>query len=202
MPLDLHVLCEPSHTVLVTQECQIGVIGKTSPLALKDVAGPIIPAIGALANAARDAGIPVVHCVAWRRADGLGSNENTRLFKAFSKSGLDISPGSKGAEIVPEIGPADGDLVLGRYHGLGPMGGTDLDAVCRNLGATTIIGVGVSVNVGMLNFAMDAVNAGYQFVMPSDCVCGVPTEYADAVIANTISLIATVVPSSEIMAAW
>ncbi len=67
---------------------------------------------------------------------------------------------------MPEIGPADGDLVLGRYHGLGPMGGTDLDAVCRNLGATTIIGVGVSVNVGMLNFAMDAVNAGYQFVMP------------------------------------
>jgi len=202
MPIDLAALVEPSHTVLVTQECQIGVIGETSPLALKDTSGSIIPAIATLADAARDAGIPVVHCVAWRRKDGLGSNENTRLFKAFSKSGLDISPGSKGAEIVPEIGPVDGDLVLSRYHGLGPMGGTDLDAVCRNLGATTIIGVGVSVNVGMLNFAMDAVNAGYQFVMPRDCVAGVPTEYADAVIDNTISLIATVVPSTEIMGAW
>jgi nicotinamidase-related amidase len=202
MPLDLAALVEPSHTVLVTQECQIGVIGETSPLALKDVAQPIIPAIAALADAARRAGVPVVHCVAWRRPDGVGSNANARLFKAFAKSGLDISPGSKGAEIVPEIGPADGDIVLGRYHGLGPMGGTDLDAVCRNLGATTIVGVGVSVNVGMLNFAMDAVNAGYQFVMPRDCVAGVPAEYADAVIDNTISLLATVVGSQEIASTW
>jgi biuret amidohydrolase len=202
MPVDLAALADPTRTVLVTQECQIGVIGETSPLALKDVAAPIIPAIAELAAAARAAGVPVVHCVAWRRADGRGSNENARLFKAMPKSGLDISPGSKGAEIVPEIGPADGDLVLGRYHGLGPMGGTDLNAVCRNLGATTIVGVGVSVNVGMLNFAMDAVNAGYQFVMPRDCVAGVPTDYADAVIDNTISLLATVVPSQDIVAAW
>ena len=162
MPLDLAALVDPATAVLVTQECQIGVIGEESPLALKDAARPIIPAIAALADAARTAGVPVVHCVAWRRADGRGSNENARLFKAFAKNGFDISPGSKSAEVVPEIGPADADLVLGRYHGLGPMGGTDLDAVCRNFGARTIIGVGVSVNVGMLNFAMDAVNAGYQ----------------------------------------
>ena len=202
MPFDFASLVDPAHTVLVTQECQIGVIGEASPLALKDNAAPIIPAIATLADAARAADVPVVHCVAWRRTDGLGSNENARLFKAFSKNGLDITPGSKGAEVVPEIGRADTDLVLGRYHGLGPMGGTDLDAVCRNLGATTIVGVGVSVNVGMLNFAMDAVNAGYQFVLPRDCVAGVPAEYADAVIDNTLALISTVTTSAEIMAAW
>ena len=202
MPLDFAALVDPAHTVLVTQECQIGVIGETSPLALKDAAQPIIPAIAALADAARAAGVPVVHCVAWRRPDGLGSNENARLFKAMPKSGLDIAPGAKGAEVVPEIGPADTDLVLSRYHGLGPMGGTDLDAVCRNLGATTIIGVGVSVNVGMLNFAMDAVNAGYQFVLPRDCVAGVPADYADAVLDNTLALIATITTSAEIVATW
>ena len=202
MPVDLAALVEPGGAVLVTQECQIGVIGETSPLALKDVARPIIPAIAALADAARGAGVPVVHCVAWRRADGLGSNENARLFEAMPKSGLDIAPGSKGAEVVPEIGPAEGDLVLGRYHGLGPMGGTDLDAVCRNLGARTIIGVGVSVNLGMLNFAMDAVNAGYQFVLPRDCVAGVPAEYAEAVLDNTLALISSITTSAEIVAAW
>jgi nicotinamidase-related amidase len=202
MPVDLAALVDPSRTVLVTQECQIGVIGETSPLALKDEAQSIIPAIATLADAARAVGVPVVHCVAWRRPDGQGSNENARLFKAMPKLGMDLTPGSKSAEVVPEIGPADSDLVLVRYHGLGPMGGTDLDAVCRNLGATTIVGVGVSVNVGMLNFAMDAVNAGYQFVMPRDCVAGVPAAYADAVIDNTISLLATVVPSAEIIAAW
>lgn len=202
MPVDLASLVAPAGAVLVTQECQIGVIGETSPLALKDVAAPIIPAIAALADAARAAGVPVVHCVAWRRPDGLGSNENARLFKAMPKSGVDISPGSKGAEVVPEIGPDERDLVLGRYHGLGPMGGTDLDAVCRNLGARTIIGVGVSVNLGMLSFAMDAVNAGYQFVLPRDCVAGVPADYADAVLDNTLALISTITTSAEIIAAW
>lgn len=202
MPVDLAALVAPTGVVLVTQECQIGVIGESSPLALAEAARPIIPAIAELADAARAVGVPVVHCVAWRRADGRGSNENARLFKAMPKSGLDISPGSKGAEIVPEIGPAEGDLVLGRYHGLGPMGGTDLDAVCRNLGARTIIGVGVSVNVGMLNFAMDAVNAGYQFVLPRDCVAGVPAAYAAAVLDNTLALISTITTSAEIMATW
>jgi nicotinamidase-related amidase len=74
--------------------------------------------------------------------------------------------------------------------------------VCRNLGARSIIGVGVSVNVGMINFAMDAVNAGYQFVLPRDCVAGVPADYANAVLDNTLALIATITTSAEIMAAW
>jgi len=103
---------------------------------------------------------------------------------------------------VPEIGVDPEDLVLSRLHGLGPMGGTDLDAVLRNLGVTTIVGVGVSVNVAITNFAMDAVNAGYQFVLPRDAVAGVPASYADAVIDNTLAFIATVTTTSEVLAAW
>ena len=64
------------------------------------------------------------------------------------------------------------------------MTGTQLDSMLRNLGVTTIVGVGVSVNIGMTNFAFDAVNRGYQFVMPTDAVAGVPADYAAAVIAQ------------------
>ena len=74
--------------------------------------------------------------------------------------------------MIPELDVQSDDLVLQRYHGIGPMGGTDLDAVLRNLGARTIVGVGVSVNVAILNFVMDAVNNGYQFVLPRDAVAG------------------------------
>jgi nicotinamidase-related amidase len=49
---------------------------------------------------------------------------------------------------------------------------------------------------------MDAVNAGYQFVMPRDCVAGVPADYADAVLDNTLALIATLTTSAEIIATW
>jgi len=202
--IQLSELVAPGHTALVTQECQNGVIGEQAvfpELALAARAG-MIGNVARLAKAARASGVPVFHCLALRRADGLGSSNNARIFGAARKSGVVLSPGSSAAEVVPEIGVEDTDIVLTRYHGLGPMGGTDLDSVLRSLGVTTVVGVGVSVNVGMTNFTMDAVNAGYQFVLPRDAVAGVPSSYADAVIENTLSLLATVVTTDDIVAAW
>jgi nicotinamidase-related amidase len=127
---------------------------------------------------------------------------NARLFAAGKKFRADLSPGSEGGSLLPEFGPDDRDIVLTRYHGLGPMGGTDLDAVLRNLGVTTIIGVGVSVNVAIPNFVMDAVNLGYQFVLPRDAVAGFPREYAESVIDNSLVLLATLVATEEVIEAW
>lgn len=202
--ISLSELVAPGHTALVTQECQNGVIGEQAvfpELALAARAG-MVGNVARLAKAARASGIPLVHCLALRRADGLGSSNNARIFGAARKSGVVLLPGSSAAEVVPEIGVEETDIVLTRYHGLGPMGGTDLDAVLRSLGATTVVGVGVSVNVGMTNFTMDAVNAGYQFVLPRDAVAGVPASYADAVIDNTLFLLATVVTTDDVVAAW
>jgi nicotinamidase-related amidase len=202
--VDLASLVDPAHTVLVTQECQNGVIGAEPALPqLAEVARrEMIPNAGRLAGAARAAGVPVVHCVAARRADGAGSNDNARLFKGVLKSGVQLLPGSPAVEVIPEIGVAESDVVLTRLHGLGPMGGTDLDAVCRNLGATTIVGIGVSLNVGMIDFAFDAVNAGYQMVMPRDAVAGIPEEYGRSILDNTLSLVATLPTTDEVVSVW
>ena len=89
-----------------------------------------------------------------------------------------------------------------RTHGVGPMTGTDLDSVLRNMGIRTLVGVGVSVNIAITNFVMDAVNRGYQFVLPRDAVAGVPREYAQAVIDNTLALLATVTTTDAITQAW
>jgi len=201
--MDLATLVARGHTALVTQECQNGVIGEQAVFPeLAAAARGMIGNIARLAKAARASSIPVVHCLALRRADGLGSSNNARIFGAARKSGVVLLPGSPAAEVVPEIGVEDTDIVLTRYHGLGPMGGTDLDAALRSLGVSTVVGVGVSVNVGMTNFTMDAVNAGYQFVLPRDAVAGIPPEYADAVIHHTLSLLATVVTTDDVVAAW
>ena len=131
MPLDLVQLVDPAHTVLVTQECQKGVIGPKPALPLlADIAREaMIPNAGRLVSAARAAGVPVVHCVAARREDGKGSNNNARLFLGMAKKGSPLLPGSSGVEVIDEIGVDASDVVLTRLHGLGPMGGTDLDAV-------------------------------------------------------------------------
>jgi len=205
MPLDLGALVAAGHTALVLQEVQDGVVGEKSALpALTDAAAAVglIPHCAALAARARAIGVPVFHCTAETREDQKGANQNARLFYGVRKSPVPLSPGSPGVQVPELIGVDPGDVVLARHHGLGPMTGTQLDPMLRNLGVTTIVGVGVSVNIGMTNFAFDAVNRGYQFVMPTDAVAGVPAEYAEAVIANTLSLVATLTTTDAVLAAW
>lgn len=197
-------LLEPATTALVTQECQGGVVGPQAGLPmLADAARrEAIPNIANLLVAARNAGVTVVHCLIQRRPDGRGSNTNARLFAAGKSFTADLTPGGPGASLLPELGLQASDLVSVRTHGVGPMAGTDLDSILRNLNIKTIVGVGVSVNVAITNFVMDAVNRGYQFVLPRDAVAGVPREYADAVIDNTLSLLATVTTTSSVAEAW
>jgi len=204
MPPDLRELLDPEHAALVTQECQNAVLGERAvfPELAAAARESMIPNAARLAKAARASGVPVVHCLAWRRADGVGSNDNARLFVVAKRSGVSLEPGSMEADVIPEIGVEDTDVVIGRLHGIGPMSGTGLDPVLRNLGVTTIVGVGVSVNVAMTNFVMDAVNLGYRFVLPRDAVAGVPAEYANAVIDNTLSLLAAVVATDDVLAVW
>lgn len=201
--IDLAQLLDPARCALVTQECQGGVIGEQSALPrLAEAAAPIRPNLGTLATTARSVGIPVIHCVAARRPDGRGANTNARLFHGVAKSPVKLLPGTAATQVVPELGPEPGDFSITRLHGLGPFAGTDLDPVLRNLGVTTIVGVGVSINVGMTNFVMDAVNLGYQFVLPRDAVAGVPVDYADAVIDNTLALLATITTTGGVVETW
>jgi nicotinamidase-related amidase len=197
-------LLDPHSTALVTQECQGGVIGPRAglPVLAEEARREAIPNIVGLVKVARGVDVAVVHCLFHRRADGRGSNTNARLFAAAKSFGADLTPGSEGGSLLPELGPAPSDLVLTRTHGVGPMTGTDLDSVLRNLGIRTIVGVGVSVNIAIQNFVMDAVNRGYQFVLPRDAVSGYPREYADAVIDNTLSQLATVTTTKAVIAAW
>jgi nicotinamidase-related amidase len=205
VPLDLTELVDPAHTALVLQEVQNGVVGEQSVLPELAAAAEEIGLVrrcAALAARAREVGAPVFHCTAATRDDGKGANRNARLFVGVRKSGVNLSPGTSLVDPPAEIGVDPGDVVLARHHGLGPMTGTQLDPMLRNLGVRTIVGVGVSVNIGMTNLAFDAVNHGYQMVIPTDAVAGVPPDYAQAVLENTLSLVATLTTTDAVLAAW
>ena len=196
-------LAAPEHTAIVTQECQGAVIGPNAGLAAlaEEARRVALPNITRLLPAARAAGVRVVHCLVQRRPDGLGSNHNAKIF-AIGRGEVDIAPGTPGAAVLPELGPEPTDLVLSRWHGVGPMGGTDLDAVLRNLEVSTIVVVGVSLNIAIPNVVMDAVNAGYRVVLPKDAVAGIPAEYGAAMIANTLSLLATITTTDDLLQLW
>jgi len=50
--------------------------------------------------------------------------------------------------------------------------------------------------------ALTALDLGYQVVIPTDAVAGVPREYAEAVLEHSLSLIATLTTTEEVLALW
>jgi biuret amidohydrolase len=204
MAVDLAALVQPWRTAVVTSEVQNGVVGEDAILPeLAEVArSGMIPALARLVKSARAAGVEVVHATYERRVDGKGGNVNARLFNALADTPVKLLRGSAAVKVVPEVGVEPTDMVLPRSHGLNPMSGTDLEPVLRNMGVNTIVVTGVSVNVAITNLVMEAVNRGFDVVLPRDAVCGVPPAYADALIDNTLSLLATVTTVDELATIW
>ncbi|GEB59048.1 cysteine hydrolase [Streptomyces gardneri] len=191
--------------VLLTVECQRGVVGTES--ALPELAA-VARSSGALRNVARlvaaahEADVQVIHAVAERRPDGRGANTNARLFRAAARLPVQQHSGSTAVRIAEPIEVADEDIVVRRLHGLSPLAGTDVDALLRNLGCRTLIVTGVSANVAVPNAVFDAVNRGYTVVVPGDAIAGVPADYTPAMIRNTLALVATITTTDEVLGCW
>jgi nicotinamidase-related amidase len=205
MPVDLRELVAPAHTALLTMEIQRGVVGDESPirsLADEVAANGMLERVGRLCDAARAASVPVVHCTAEFRADRAGSSFNTPLLARLAKGEMTIVAGSEAVKVVKELGPEPGDLISSRMHGISPFTGTSLDSWLRNLGVSTVVATGVSVNLGVLGLCIEAANLGYRIAVPVDAVSGFPREYAQAVLDNTIALVATRTTVDDVIAAW
>ncbi|MEU6251987.1 cysteine hydrolase [Streptomyces sp. NPDC047043] len=198
----LSELLDPATTVLLTVECQQGVVGPDG--ALPELARAARSS-GALANIARlvaaahETGIQVVHAIAERRPDGRGANRNARLFRAAERLPVQQLSGTTAVRVAAPIEVAEEDFVVRRLHGLSPIQGTDVDALLRNLGCRTLIVTGVSANVAVPNTVFDAVNRGYTAVVPSDAIAGVPADYTPAMIRHTLALVATVATTDEVL---
>ncbi|ATW47449.1 cysteine hydrolase [Streptomyces peucetius] len=192
-------------TALLTVECQQGVVGKHSALpelAAQASSSGVLRNVARLVAAAHDAGVQVLHAVAERRPDGRGSNRNARLFRAAERLPVQQHTGSQAVRVAPPIDVAPEDLVVRRLHGLSPLAGTGVDPLLRNLGCRTLVVTGVSANVAVPGAVFDAVNLGYTAVVVADAIAGVPAEYTPAVIRNTLSLVATIVTTDEVVSCW
>ena len=205
MPLDQYALLDPAHTALLIMECQEGIVGGGGKLGmLSDAVARhgTIDHIAVLLRAARKAGVRVVHCTMSRRPDGGGAATNCLLLATTARRGMGLTPGSPQQAIVAPLAPADGDFVLTRFHGLTPFHGTELDAILRNIGVRTVVVTGVSVNIGVTGMTLEAVNAGYQAVIPRDAVTGTPDDYVEAVFQHTLRLLATVTSTEAVAQVW
>ena len=206
----LRSVMDLKHTAVLTMELQQGVVGEGAMMkALVDEVTRVglRETAGRVCDEARLRSIRVVHCVAENRPDGVGEIETCKVFAMNARlrretGSTPIDQGSPGALLISELGPQPSDVVVSRVHGLSPFTQTSLDQILRNLDIKTLVVMGVSVNMGIFGTVMSAVDLGYNVVIVSDGVCGVPREYAEAVLQNSLSLLATIATADEVVAAW
>jgi nicotinamidase-related amidase len=201
MPVTLVDLVAGGQAAVLTMEIQRGVVGDLSSFpelaaAAREIG--VIDNTARLLGSARLAGVPVVHCTAGFRPDRRGSPANAPLMSAMLRRPGHLVDGTPAVELIPEIGPAPGDLVSHRSHGVSPFTGTTLDPTLRALGVSTVVATGVSLNLGILGLAIEAVNLGYRVVVVTDAVCGIPPHYADDLLRHTLALVAMLATSDEV----
>jgi len=205
----LQAILEPATTAVLTMEVQNGVVGEGAMMgALVEELQRVgtIDNVRRLCDGARVAGVRVVHCTAVARPDGAGSTENCKIFAMTARQRLEHGQtstqiGTPGAEVIDGlVDPRD--IVIPRLHGMTPFTSTALDQILRNLGIRTVVATGVSLNLGVFGMALSALDLGYQVVIPTDAVAGVPREYAEAVLEHSLSLIATLTTCDELLALW
>jgi nicotinamidase-related amidase len=207
MAFNIATVLQPGLVAVLFSEVQRGVVGDLTGhfRALADIAQDVgVLRNGArLADAARARGAPVVHCLASGRPGRFGENGNVPLIVGLARraraDGWVYDPLRDTP--CPEVW-SDGDVIALREHGVGPMADSALDHRLRNAGITTVIVAGVSLNVAVTNLTLDCANRGYQVIVAKDAVAGIPREYGEAVLTNSLAMVATPASVDDIIAAW
>ena len=198
-------LLAKGRAAFVMTEIQPNVIGPDAPWPpLSEAAEKtnLVANAARIAAAGRAAGAPILHCTADVLPGTFGRSSNGRLFnQGRSKGGDKPLVDSRLNRPFPETWE-DGDILMPRFNGLSSMHGTALDQVLRNEGITTIVISGVSLAFGVLSTTIDCVDRGYQVIIPRDAAAGFPEAYAQAVLDNTLMMIATLSTTDAVVAAW
>jgi nicotinamidase-related amidase len=184
----------PARTALVVIDLQRGIVaGGAGPNAASDV----VAHAAALAAALRAAGGTVILVHVTRSADGKDGLHPQTDTAPWQRG---PSPAADWAEIVPELGPAPGDVVIAK-HQWGAFYGTDLDLQLRRRGIDTILLAGISTNAGVESTARDAYERGYEQVFVEDAMAARnPEEHANTV-RTVFPRIGRVRSTAEVLAA-
>ena len=180
-----------STTALVVIDLQKGIVGRTTaPYAAETVVGNA----AALADACRQHGIPVF------LVRVTPSPDRKDMLHPIADAAVQLpAPPPDWAEIVPELGPKDGDFVITKRQ-WGAFYGTELDLELRRRGLTTIILCGISTNIGVESTARFAYEYGYQQVFAEDAMTCMSAEEHQATVSKIFPRIGLVRTTEEILA--
>ena len=173
---------EPAKTVAITIDIQRGAFdAELGTLAVPmDEVKRVLAGTRELLPALRSRGVKVIHVTSqWY----LFERERTHPFVlALNAAKLSLTPhaksdmvhhkivGSKGAEMMPDLGPEPDDLLVDSKRRFDSFYGTNLEVLLRMLKADTVILLGANTNTCVQCTAFGAYNRDLKVIVAEDCV--------------------------------
>jgi gluconolactonase len=192
---------DPSSAALVIQDLQNDVIIEGGAFA--DSGAPahassqnVVENVKGLAQACRDAGVPVIHIWYIVEPGAPGLKQNAPLFEGV-KGANALVRGSWGAAPADGLEPQEGDHVVEKMR-MNGFYDTRLDILLRGLGVETLIVTGAWTNMSIEHTARHAADAGYRAVVASDGTSTINEEWQHAALSYAMQNVAAVATCAEI----
>jgi len=171
---------DPGRTALIIQDLQNDVIAEGGAFA--DSGAPahaqsqnVVANVKALAQAAREADMPVIHVHYIVEAGAKGLKLNAPLFQGVKDADA-LVRGTWGAAPVDGLAPQEGDLVVEKTR-MNGFYNTILDNLLRGLGTETLVITGAWTNMSIEHTARHGADAGYEIVVVSDGTSTIDDEW-------------------------
>jgi len=134
----------------------------------------------------RRRGLPVIHTREGHRPDLADlfpakrdrGNPSLRIGQEGPMGRL-LVRGSAGHEIIPELAPVEGEVVLDK-PGKGSFYATDLETILRALGITQLVVTGVTTEVCVQSTAREANDRGFECLVLADCTSSYFPEFHES----------------------
>jgi nicotinamidase-related amidase len=156
----------------------------------------VLPRMAGLLRAAREAGAGALYV---RVCNPPETVTNNPIYWLAMQTGR-LAPGSEETEILPEVAPEPGDVVL-THHRMSAFTGSDLDLLLRARGTQTLIIAGAATNIAVESTARDAADRGYHVVVAADCCVAATAAAHQASLESLALIVSRIAPASAIVAA-
>jgi biuret amidohydrolase len=177
---------DPRRTAVITIDCQrshLDLAVATMPVA-PQAAASVVADTARLLRFARANGMSVIHVVSQNRILPKGQPEAlcNPFWEAVERSRHSLTPdrectisrhnlvGTVQTQLMPELGPEPGDVVIDRKRRLSPYRDTDLDLTLHVLGVDTVVLTGIDTSTSVLCAAFESLNRDLRPIVISDCV--------------------------------
>jgi gluconolactonase len=200
-----HLQLDPRRCALILLDVQNDVVSEGGAFAAGGAAEHahrqnLVANLRRLTDAARSAGVVVVHVRFVVEPNAPGLTLNAPLFEGIVATGA-VVRGTWGAVPPQELEAQPGDFVVEKMR-MSAWEGTSLETILKATGRDVLINTGAWTNMSVEHTSRTAADKGYRVVVPQDCCSSLSQAWHAFSVENALPNVATVVNADQVIAAW